>query len=266
VATTEKLGGQSQFALRDLLLIVLACAIWILILPRLAAPETFDDQFPAAFRYPLWSCVTAIVVVVLSGVLSLILTSSPKIGADSRSGWLMIALIMGPFLACAVILLSMSGLRVQTIAQNTRGWMRALAMSQEAYFCDHREYSPSLEGLGPYLPPTGRPWTQVENLPGQAGIRPTGLYVFRVLKAQGPNAPGGRKSYVTVGADGKERMTEGFAIIAIPVDGEKGIVFLLGRNKQSSRLLGKALGPDAAQSASQIIEFDPDESWIEVRR
>ena len=40
-------------------------------------------------------------------------------------------------------------------------------------------------------------------------------------------------------------------------------VWLFSRNEH---LVGKALGPDATEIASQIVEFDPDESWIEVKR
>ena len=80
-------------------------------------------------------------------------------------------------------------------------------------------------------------------------------YYFKVLTAQGPNAPGGEKSYIVDGL-----MRGGFAMIAWPADyGESGIMtFLIG---QDGVLRQKDLGPDTAAQAQAITAFDPDSSW-----
>src|SRR5262249_57107160 len=61
-------------------------------------------------------------------------------------------------------------------------------------------------------------------------------YRFRVLSAQGPNAPGGQLSYVVGG-----RMTRGFALVASPaVYGSTGIMtFIVG---DDGRIYHKDLG------------------------
>lgn len=267
MATETKPNGRFQFALRDLLLIVVACAVWLAILPPLSTPRSFDDRFESPFRYPLWACIAALVVVLLSGVSSLILTASPRIDPHGRSGWLALSLVLGPFLFLVAIAIPMSGVRVDTHAQFTSGRMEMLVVGQEAYRLDHGEYASDLGKLGPYVPSSSEgPWNRAEGLPGQPGVRPIGGYVFRILKAQGPHAPGGRKSYFKTDKDGKERMTEGFAILAVPASGERGIVLMIAHCADSTLLVGKAFGPDAAQIAGQITEFDPDETWIEVRR
>lgn len=263
MAAAEKPSSQLQFALRDLLMIVLASAIWVAIWPPFSEPRSFDDQFLSTFRHPLWACVAALVVVLFSSASALILTASTRIDAHTRSGWLALALFIGPFLALSLISSVTSSIRVDTSAQFAKGRIEALAMGQEAYHLDHHEYSPSIASLEPYLSHPIGSWTEAEGLPGQPGVKPIDGYVFRVLKAQGPRVPGGRKSYMVVGVDGRERMTDGFAIIAIPVSGDRGITFMVAKSRH---LVGKALGPKAAQIASQITEFDPDESWIDFRR
>jgi hypothetical protein len=266
-AVTEEMPIQRfQFALRDLLLIVVACAVWTAIIPPFWVPKSFDIQFSSTFWYPPWACVTTLVVVLLSGASSLILTASSRIDATTRSGWLALFLVLVPLLFCIVIALLMHRMHVHTAAEKAHLRLGGLASGQERYRLDHGEYSPSLGNLDPYVPSMERPFSSAEGLPGQPGVRPIDSYVFRILKAQGSHAPGGRKSYIKTDKDGKKWLTEGFAIIAIPASGEKGIILMVACCGDLICLFGKALGPDAAQIASQITEFDPDESWIEVKR
>jgi hypothetical protein len=85
-------------------------------------------------------------------------------------------------------------------------------------------------------------------------------YLFKILTAQGPNAPGGAKSYL---ADG--RMSGGFALVAWPARyGVTGIMtFVVSRD---AVLHEKDLGPDTATSATAMTAYDPDASWAPVAR
>jgi len=80
-------------------------------------------------------------------------------------------------------------------------------------------------------------------------------YLFRILKAQGPHAPGGKFSYVING-----RMIAGYALIAYPAKwGSSGIQTFIVNNQ--GRVYQKDLGPDTAALAAAIKEYDPDPSW-----
>jgi hypothetical protein len=80
-------------------------------------------------------------------------------------------------------------------------------------------------------------------------------YYFKVLTAQGANAPGGARSYLV-----KDAMRGGFAMIAWPADyGESGVMtFLIAKD---GVLRQKDLGPDTGTLAPAIEAYDPDSSW-----
>lgn len=83
-------------------------------------------------------------------------------------------------------------------------------------------------------------------------------YFYRMLKAQGTNAPGGARSYVV---DGK--MTGGFAFLAWPADyGNAGVKSFIVN--QQGIVFEKDLGPDTEQVVATITEYDPDDSWEPV--
>ena len=65
-------------------------------------------------------------------------------------------------------------------------------------------------------------FAHAEGAPGVA--QPKAGYVFKILKGQGPNAPGGQKSYL----DEKGNMTRGYALVACPAsyDGTGRCTFL----------------------------------------
>jgi len=259
MATREKPSRRFQLALRDLVFIAVACAVGVAILPRFAQVRSFDDQFPLPFSYQLSYCAFALVVVLLSGLSGLILAG--RADGHTRSLRLALSLIVGPSLVCLLLCGIFGGFHVHTRAEKAHGILQCLAMGQQAYHIEHREFAPRVGLLAPFL--AEPKLVRAEGFPGQPGVTPYAGYVFRVLKAQGPAAPGGRTSYVVIDEDGTEHMIEGFAIIATPVAEGKGITLMISRNEH---LVGKALGPDAAEIASQIVEFDPDESWIEVKR
>ena len=83
-------------------------------------------------------------------------------------------------------------------------------------------------------------------------------YYFRILKAQGPDAPGGARDYVVNG-----KMTGGFALLAWPAryDASGIMSFQVGPD---GTVFQKDLGPRTAEHAAAITRFDPDLSWARV--
>jgi hypothetical protein len=83
-------------------------------------------------------------------------------------------------------------------------------------------------------------------------------YYFRILKAQGQNAPGGARSYMAGG-----RMTDGFALVAWPASfGASGIMTFVV--DQDGVVFQKDLGTGTAAAAASITRFDPDLTWARV--
>jgi hypothetical protein len=85
-------------------------------------------------------------------------------------------------------------------------------------------------------------------------------YVFRILRAQGPAAPGGAHGYVIKG-----NMIAGHALIAYPVKwGETGVMTFMCSHHGD--LYQKNVGPSATPAASRIkklhcIETDRDHEY-----
>jgi hypothetical protein len=83
-------------------------------------------------------------------------------------------------------------------------------------------------------------------------------YYFRVLKAQGSNAPGGAINYVKF-----RRMTGGFALIAWPaVYGSSGIMTF--QVDQDRVVFQKDLGATSSRAALRVTQFDPDLTWARI--
>jgi hypothetical protein len=83
-------------------------------------------------------------------------------------------------------------------------------------------------------------------------------YYFKVLKAQGPNASGGEKSYLT-----DDQMTKGYALIAWPANyGSTGVMtFLVDK---TGIVYEKDLGRRTAAIASRYSAYNPDQTWRPV--
>jgi hypothetical protein len=80
-------------------------------------------------------------------------------------------------------------------------------------------------------------------------------YRFKILKAQGPSAPGGAYDYRIKG-----RMTAGFALVAWPVRyGDTGITSFIVSH--GGKVYEKDLGPNTDAIARAMSRFDPDASW-----
>jgi len=95
--------------------------------------------------------------------------------------------------------------------------------------------------------------------PGNPKREPYFGYYYKVLKAQGPAAPGGRKSYLV---DGK--LKNGFAILAYPAKyGDLGIKsFMVSK---CGVIFEKDLGDDTDKLAAEMTEYNPDDTWDPVR-
>ncbi len=80
-------------------------------------------------------------------------------------------------------------------------------------------------------------------------------YLYKLLTAQGPDAPGGAKDYMK---DGK--LSGGFAVLAYPAQYRRSGVatFIAGPD---GTIYEKDLGPKTQAVASAITQFDPDKSW-----
>lgn len=80
-------------------------------------------------------------------------------------------------------------------------------------------------------------------------------YYFRILKGQGPKAPGGAYNYVIHG-----HMVAGFALVAWPAEyGVSGVMtFVVNQN---GIVYEKDLGPKTAKTVPKMTRYNPDETW-----
>ncbi len=84
-------------------------------------------------------------------------------------------------------------------------------------------------------------------------------YYFKVLTRQGPSAPGGKHEYIING-----NMIAGFGLVAYPAKWSNSGVMSFIVN-QEGRVYEKNLGPQTAEIAAAITEYNPDVSWKLVR-
>jgi hypothetical protein len=90
------------------------------------------------------------------------------------------------------------------------------------------------------------------------GQSPYHGYYFRILKQQGPDAPGGAFNYVVKG-----KMIGGFALIAWPAEyGNSGVMTFLVNH--AGIVYQKDLGRRTESIASRTNLFDPDQTWKKV--
>ncbi|HSC93781.1 MAG TPA: DUF2950 domain-containing protein, partial [Burkholderiales bacterium] len=80
-------------------------------------------------------------------------------------------------------------------------------------------------------------------------------YHYRILRGQGPSAPGGAYDYVAQG-----RMIGGFALIAWPASyGRSGVMTFMVNH--AGIVHEKDLGPDTAAAVKKVTRFNPDKTW-----
>ncbi|MET4719650.1 hypothetical protein ABIF63_003756 [Bradyrhizobium japonicum] len=90
--------------------------------------------------------------------------------------------------------------------------------------------------------------------PGE-GPAPYHGYYFRILKGQGPDAPGGALNYVV-----KDKMIGGFALIAWPAEyGNSGVMTFVVNH--AGTIYEKDLGTRTDFVAPRMTLFDPDQTW-----
>jgi hypothetical protein len=114
------------------------------------------------------------------------------------------------------------------------------------YWPDETGENPS--PLGPFIV-EAKAEAAADSVDGYYGYR------YRVLTKQGEDVAGGAYDYVING-----NMIAGFALIAVPARyDETGIkTFLVSHN---GMVYEKDLGPQTAEEAAKIVEFNPDKSW-----
>jgi Protein of unknown function (DUF2950) len=83
-------------------------------------------------------------------------------------------------------------------------------------------------------------------------------YVYRILDAQGKDAPGGARSYIKNG-----RMTEGYGLVAWPAkyDDTGVMTFIVN---QDGIVYQKNLGKGTDSAVRSITAYNPDGSWSKV--
>jgi Protein of unknown function (DUF2950) len=84
-------------------------------------------------------------------------------------------------------------------------------------------------------------------------------YYYRILSAQGKDAPGGAYSYLIKG-----NMIGGFALVAYPAEyGNSGVMtFIVSHD---GKVFQKNLGKNTAAVASAMKQYNPDSTWSEVK-
>lgn len=93
--------------------------------------------------------------------------------------------------------------------------------------------------------------------PGEPGNKPAPYYgyYYRILKAQGPDAPGGAYDYVVRG-----KMIGGFALVAYPATyANSGVMTFIVNH--DGVVYEKDLGPGTSVIARKMTKFNPDATW-----
>jgi len=96
----------------------------------------------------------------------------------------------------------------------------------------------------------------------KAGGNPTPYhgYYYKIITAQGKNAPGGAYDYLVKG-----KMIGGFAMVAYPAAyGNSGVMTFMVN--QDGVVYQKDLGKDTEKIASVMKKFDPDKTWEKAQK
>jgi hypothetical protein len=161
------------------------------------------------------------------------------------------------------------------IGQNEISTMRVcqeLVAAEKEYYAAHHEYAQKLfsdegqqnglywkanegEPQSPIGPLVAAAVSQGYVAPRDGAAVPYRGYFYRILTAQGKDAPGGAKSYV---ADGK--MTHGFAFVAYPAEYRSSGVTTFIVN-ETGVVYEKDLGKRTDVIARAIKMYDPDHGW-----
>lgn len=87
------------------------------------------------------------------------------------------------------------------------------------------------------------------------GQAPFHGYFYRILTRQGKSAPGGARNYRVNG-----HLTGGFALVAFPAKyGDSGVMTFVVN--QDGIVFEKNLGPNTADIARHMTQYNPDQTW-----
>jgi hypothetical protein len=118
-------------------------------------------------------------------------------------------------------------------------------------------YWPTSQGeeespLGPLVAAAEAQGYSTASAEGQA---PFHGYFYRILTRQGKSVPGGAQDYVV-----NRHLTGGFALVAFPAKyGDSGVMtFVVNQN---GIVFEKNLGPNTADIARHMVEYNPDQTW-----
>jgi len=94
--------------------------------------------------------------------------------------------------------------------------------------------------------------------PQGGGPVPFHGYYYKILTAQGSNAPGGSFEYMVKGS-----LIGGFGVVAYPATyGNSGVMTFIVNH--DGVVYQKNLGSNTTQAAQAMTKFDPDKSWTKV--
>jgi len=112
--------------------------------------------------------------------------------------------------------------------------------------------------LGPFAAAAAEEGYKPAERPTNVSRRPYHGYYFRILTAQGPNAPGGAMDYMVGG-----RLIGGFAIVAWPADYDNSGIMTFIMNHDGI-VYQRDLGDDTAKTAASMAAYDPGPAWQKV--
>jgi Na+-transporting methylmalonyl-CoA/oxaloacetate decarboxylase gamma subunit len=98
-----------------------------------------------------------------------------------------------------------------------------------------------------------------QNKPSDKPVPYRGYY-YKILTAQGKDAPGGARSYILKG-----KMIGGFALIAYPAEYDNSGIMSFIVNHEG-KVFQKDLAKNTASAAAAMKEYNPDKTWAEVKQ
>jgi hypothetical protein len=111
--------------------------------------------------------------------------------------------------------------------------------------------------LGPIIAEARSEGYQGTRVNGSGG--PYHGYHYKMLMAQGKDAPGGAYSYLVKG-----KMIGGFAVVAYPAEYDNSGVMTFIVN-HDDKVFQKNLGKNTASVAKAMKEYNPDSTWSQVK-
>ena len=143
-------------------------------------------------------------------------------------------------------------------AQRDRGHNGVLAYAQKIASSPGKQDGLYWEGESDALVPKSFADAAAASHPAGGKREPYHGYYFHILRAQGPDAPGGAFDYVVKG-----QMIGGFAMIAWPAQyGVSGVRTFIVNHR--GVVYQKDLGSGTPTLARQITRFNPDKTWKKV--